>query len=232
MILNSISITQNGIVRELILSDNSWGKKQSSYILDQNGDIKTLDGKDLLPFDTYRTNIEIAKQNNIALMVQEFGVHNQTPHDVAVRFLADLTGFLEENNVGWALWNFTGSFGILNSGRSDCSYEPWHGYQLDRDMLQAITFTSNTQVRSLEDYKTLSIFPSSSQDELTISNHSLQGKSILEIRDISGRLIKTFTIDVLSNQSIQLDISGISPNLYLLNAINNRTSYTGKFLIF
>ena len=41
----------------------------------------------------------------------------------------------KEANMGWALWNFRGSFGILDSGRADVAYEDWNGHPLDRQML-------------------------------------------------------------------------------------------------
>jgi aryl-phospho-beta-D-glucosidase BglC (GH1 family) len=78
-------------------------------------------------------------------MVQEFGVHNKTPHSVAVAFLADLSAFFREQNVGWALWNLTGSFGILNSSRTDCTYETYQGYKLDRAMLDALNKIGNNK---------------------------------------------------------------------------------------
>jgi|GEM_PF-4741891 len=37
--------------------------------------------------------------------------------------------------MGWALWNFRGSFGIFDSGRDDIQYESFYGHQLDRKML-------------------------------------------------------------------------------------------------
>jgi endoglucanase len=39
---------------------------------------------------------------------------------------------------GWALWCFRGSFGILDSNRSDVQYERWEGHQLDRKMLELL----------------------------------------------------------------------------------------------
>jgi endoglucanase len=43
-----------------------------------------------------------------------------------------------EARFGWALWNFRGSFGVLDSGRPDVTYEEWNGHQLDRRMLQLL----------------------------------------------------------------------------------------------
>ena len=39
---------------------------------------------------------------------------------------------LTGHGIGYALWNFRGSFGLLDSGRKDVEYEDWHGHQLDR----------------------------------------------------------------------------------------------------
>jgi len=44
----------------------------------------------------------------------------------------------QEAGWGWALWNFRGSFGILDSGRKDVKYEAWEGHQLDRKMLELL----------------------------------------------------------------------------------------------
>jgi hypothetical protein len=50
-------------------------------------------------------------------------------------WLADVMDILKTNRWGYALWNFRGSFGILDSGRSDVAYEDFHGHKLDRKML-------------------------------------------------------------------------------------------------
>ena len=39
---------------------------------------------------------------------------------------------------GWALWNFRGAFGILDSERSDVRYKEFHGHKLDRQMLELL----------------------------------------------------------------------------------------------
>ena len=39
---------------------------------------------------------------------------------------------------GWALWNFRGGFGILDSDRADVTYEDWRGHKLDRAMLELL----------------------------------------------------------------------------------------------
>jgi endoglucanase len=44
----------------------------------------------------------------------------------------------KEAGWGWALWNFRGSFGVLDSGRADVQYEDFHGHKLDRTMLDLL----------------------------------------------------------------------------------------------
>ena len=44
----------------------------------------------------------------------------------------------KEAGWGWALWNFRGSFGILDSERRDVAFESWHGQKLDRAMLELL----------------------------------------------------------------------------------------------
>jgi endoglucanase len=43
-----------------------------------------------------------------------------------------------EAGIGWALWNFRGPFGILDSERKDVQYEDFHGHKLDRKMLELL----------------------------------------------------------------------------------------------
>jgi endoglucanase len=69
------------------------------------------------------------------VIVGEFGVYNRTPHDVMLAWMRDQLQLWRDANWGWALWNFRGPFGIIDSGRSDVSYERWRGTQLDRSML-------------------------------------------------------------------------------------------------
>ena len=56
-------------------------------------------------------------------MVGEWGAFNKTPHDVSLRWAEDCLSNWQKAGWGWALWNFRGSFGILDSGRTDVQYE-------------------------------------------------------------------------------------------------------------
>ncbi|MDR0328328.1 MAG: hypothetical protein LBI05_08545, partial [Planctomycetaceae bacterium] len=79
-----------------------------------------------------------AQKLGIGVMVGEFGAHQFTPHDVVLRWLEDMLINWKEAGWGWAMWNFRGSFGIFDSGRSDVAYENFQGHKLDRKMLQLL----------------------------------------------------------------------------------------------
>lgn len=231
MTVNSITIKNGDITKTYNLSDGTWGKKQDTYKLDENGELRSLDGNDLLPFKDYRTVIEMSEQYNIPFMVQEFGVHNQTPHKVTIDFLTDLCAFFRQHKLGWALWNLTGSFGIMNSDRADCKYESYQGYKLDRQMLDALTKSGVTGAETLKRQNTFNLFPVPASEELFFSSGSFYGTVNFEIRDITGRIIKTFSSRTTGNENTRLDISGLKPGMYLLTATNNGKTVTGKFVV-
>jgi len=230
MTLNSISIKNGNDSTTYYLGDNSWGKKQSTYKIEQNGKIKTEEGEDLTPFEDYKTNFALAKANNIPFMVQEFGVYNQTPHTTTLAFLNDLIEFCNEQNVGWALWNLNGSFGILNSGRSDCTYEPYNGYLLDRQMFEILQRTS-TFSAYLKSRGALKIFPNPVQNEIFIENELWQGRTEIMVFDLFGRVLKKEVCYVNPNEIISLDLSALTPNLYIISVQNNCGSFSEKVLI-
>ena len=39
---------------------------------------------------------------------------------------------------GWALWNIDGPFGIMDTPRTDCEFEDFHGHKLDRRALDLL----------------------------------------------------------------------------------------------
>ncbi len=231
MTINSISIKKGDIVKTYSLSDFTWGKKQGTYQIDENGNLKTINGEDLLPFGDYKDFFDDANENNIPVMVQEFGVHNQTPHLVAVAFLTDLSAFFREQNVGWALWNLTGSFGILNSTRTDCTYETYQGYKLDRKMLDALTKSGTTSTSVIKKPNHFKLFPIPVKDVLFFSSDDFNGMTKFEIRDIAGRLQNVFNIEIIGSDIAQLDINGMKAGIYLLTVTNNDNHFTGKFLV-
>jgi endoglucanase len=115
-----------------------------------------VDGSDRFPRPTYplvesgktwdkstlvKENIapwKALEAQGLGVMVGEFGCHNRTPHEVVLPWMRDCLAAWREAGWGWALWNFRGSFGILDSDRQDVTYETWHGHKLDRAMLEVL----------------------------------------------------------------------------------------------
>ncbi len=231
LVMNTITINSAGKIFTFSPGDDTWGKKQGSYTLDSGGNITAKDGSALLPFDGFRKNIEIAKTNHIAFMVQEFGVYNKTPHSVTIAFLTDLAKLLKDNNIGWALWNFTGSFGILNSDRADCVYETYQGMKLDRKMLNALTGVNTSAVMNLKSDKNLKAFPCPAIDYLYVNCSDLSGKTEFVISDISGHKIRNTINEISNNEVIKLSIVGLPRGIYILNASNNGIIYSRKIIV-
>ncbi len=73
----------------------------------------------------------------VAVHVGEWGCYNKTPHDVALRWMRDLLSLWKEVRWG-ALWNLKGTFGVLDSERSDVAYERYKRHLLDRKMLEML----------------------------------------------------------------------------------------------
>jgi endoglucanase len=89
-----------------------------------------------------RATLEAYYQPWIELLGKGVGVHcgecgcwNKTPHYVFLAWFDDVLSILSSNGIGFALWEFAGDFGILNSGRADVAYEDFYGYKLDRKLL-------------------------------------------------------------------------------------------------
>ncbi|MEZ5069523.1 MAG: cellulase family glycosylhydrolase [Bacteroidales bacterium] len=77
-------------------------------------------------------------QSGVGVHCGECGAYNKTPHDIFLAWFGDVVDILSSNEIGFALWNFRGDFGILDSGRADVSYEDWHGHKLDRKLLDLL----------------------------------------------------------------------------------------------
>lgn len=74
----------------------------------------------------------------VGVHVGEFGCFNQTPHAVVLAWMTDFLELWQAEGWGWALWNFRGSFGVLDSGRTDVAYEDFRGHKLDRALLELL----------------------------------------------------------------------------------------------
>ncbi len=95
------------------------------------------------PWDRKRLEQHYARW--AALAGQGVGVHCgeggafcHTPHAVVLSWLRDVLEILKGYGIGFALWNFRGAFGVLDSNRQDVAYEDWRGHKLDRQLLKLL----------------------------------------------------------------------------------------------
>ncbi len=79
-----------------------------------------------------------AVKKGVGIHCGECGCWQETPHDVFLAWFGDVLDVLTENGIGYALWEFNGTFGLLNSGRKDVDYEDWYGQKLDRKLLNLL----------------------------------------------------------------------------------------------
>lgn len=89
----------------------------------------------------HRENIapwQALEKQGVGVHVGEWGAYRYTPHAVALRWMQTNLALWRDAGWGWAMWNFRGDFGPLDSKRSDVPYETFHGHQLDRAMLEMI----------------------------------------------------------------------------------------------
>jgi endoglucanase len=74
----------------------------------------------------------------VGVHVGEFGCSWRTPHPVVLAWMSDLLSLWKQAGWGWALWQFSGNWGIMDSRRRDVAYEDFHGHKLDRKMLELL----------------------------------------------------------------------------------------------
>ncbi|HJZ39273.1 MAG TPA: cellulase family glycosylhydrolase [Bacteroidales bacterium] len=85
----------------------------------------------------YKPWIE-AVSKGVGVHCGECGCWRKTPHDIFLGWFGDVIDILTKNDIGYALWNFRGDFGILDSGREDVNYTDWYGHKLDSRLLELL----------------------------------------------------------------------------------------------
>lgn len=72
------------------------------------------------------------------VLIGEWGAYNQTPHPVALAWMKDCLENWRKAGWGWSLWNLKGSFGVIDSDRSDVAYADVGGRKIDLEMLKLL----------------------------------------------------------------------------------------------
>jgi endoglucanase len=71
----------------------------------------------------------------MGVMVGEWGAYNRTPHPVVLAWMRDCLDLWRHAGWGWALWNFRGAFGPVDSERPDVHYADWGPNKVDLTMM-------------------------------------------------------------------------------------------------
>jgi aryl-phospho-beta-D-glucosidase BglC (GH1 family) len=134
-----LSIQPPGGQRRTFNTDPGWGLKQGVHEVAADGSLPLPPGisPDQTLIDYLKPWLEISAKGE-TVFVGEWGCYNKTPHPVAMAWMKSWLEQWKKARFGWALWNFRGSFGILDSDRKDVQYEDWHGHKLDREMLRLL----------------------------------------------------------------------------------------------
>ena len=78
------------------------------------------------------------EQKGVRIHFGEMGCYKHTPPNVVLAWFDDTLDVLRDLQSGWALWNFRGPFGVLDTERPGTKYEDWRGHQLDRALLNLL----------------------------------------------------------------------------------------------
>jgi endoglucanase len=68
----------------------------------------------------------------------EMGCYKYTPPETVLAWFNDTLEVLGNLNSGWALWNFRGPFGVVDTERAGTKFEDWRGHKLDRPLLSLL----------------------------------------------------------------------------------------------
>jgi len=83
------------LLRERMVSQNtSWGREQM--------------------LEELTAPLQRARETGSKLYCGEFGVHNKAPLSVRQAWLLDATSVFEANDIGWAVWDWKGVFGVVD----------------------------------------------------------------------------------------------------------------------
>ena len=135
---------ESGEKRWTMATVDSWGLKQTGAVRFDPTQVSgaALRAPAMLDRawlrDTVYAPWREAQAAGLGVMIGEMGAFQHTPHPVVLRWMEDVLAVAQENGWGWALWNFRGGFGVLDSERTDLTYETWEGHSLDRAMLELL----------------------------------------------------------------------------------------------
>ena len=80
----------------------------------------------------------LAQFDGLPLHCSEMGVFNRNESREVRRWYQDVLTLLTSRRIGFALWNLTGPFGVLDNGIPGAKTKAWHGHRLDTGLLDLL----------------------------------------------------------------------------------------------
>lgn len=140
--ISEVSLKRTGGTENVLPLQSDWDRQPADVTYRPDSDLSPFQGTTMEDrrwlWETMIAPWKEAQAQGIGVMVGEFGCYNKTPHDVTLAWMEDCLKNWQQAGFGWALWNFRGSFGILDSDRKDVVYDDFHGHKLDRKMLELL----------------------------------------------------------------------------------------------
>jgi aryl-phospho-beta-D-glucosidase BglC (GH1 family) len=137
--IGQIGLKPTGAKETTLALKQDWGKRPEPFRYAPDGQFVGLAMQDRAWL--WKNCIEPwkeAESQGIGIMVGEWGVFNKTPHDLVLRWAEDCLRNWRDAGWGWAMWNFRGAIGVLDSDRADVRYEDFEGHKLDREFLNLL----------------------------------------------------------------------------------------------
>lgn len=115
----------------------------SVVLVDENGGY-TNPAQEEFAFSIERIRSTVAawaafsQENQVGIMVQEFGVGPHMRGDLANAYLDDFLTVLDEYGIPWCMYGYWGNFGIFFDGQADATYQTYGPYQLNSEKLAVL----------------------------------------------------------------------------------------------
>lgn len=144
MTFGRLSLFTNGADQDPvnIIPGNVWSNANEAVLLKDGGFVTenhpNVDWDSIYRVDQLEPWMNFMKEHNIGIMVGEWGVYERAPRDVTIEWMKYMLETWNEYNLGWAVWNFRGSFGFADNNRRDTEFTEIDGMQVDVEMLELL----------------------------------------------------------------------------------------------
>jgi len=118
-----------------------WARPMSDQVPAPTWPLKDKEGTIIASRETKQERFQPLKDLaglGVPIHFGEMGCGGHTPHDVVYAWFNDTLDLMKELKAGWALWNFRGQFGIVDTGRPGTDFKDFHGHKLDYKLLDLL----------------------------------------------------------------------------------------------